>query len=62
MDVKLAGDGAVKWVAVIDGEPALVEAAVSAVKQWRYRPLVVKGKAVDQFVVVVSFGKNGKVK
>ena len=62
LDVKLAEDGAVKWVAVIDGDSVLAEAAVSAVKQWRYRPLVVKGTVVDQFVVVVSFGKNGKVR
>jgi nucleoid-associated protein YgaU len=62
LDVTLAADGSVKEVGVIDGEPVLVEAAVSAVKQWRYRPLVVKGKAVDRFVVVVAFGKNRKVK
>jgi len=47
---------------VIVGDPMLAEAAVSAVKRWRYRPLVAKGKAVDQFVVVVSFGKKGNVK
>jgi anaerobic magnesium-protoporphyrin IX monomethyl ester cyclase len=62
LDVTLAGDGTVKEVGVIDGEPVLVDAAVRAVKQWRYRPLVVDGKPVDQFVVLVSFGKNGKVK
>jgi TonB family protein len=62
LDVTLGGDGTVKWVGVIDGDPVLAEAAVSAVKRWRYRPLEVKGKSVDQFVVVVSFGKNGKVK
>jgi TonB family protein len=62
LDVTLAGDGTVKEVGVIDGEPVLVEAAVRAVKQWRYRPLVVNGKPADQFVVVVSFGKNGKVR
>jgi TonB family protein len=62
LDVTLAADGTVKWVGVIDGNPALAQAAVNAVKQWRYRPLVVKGKAVDQFVVLVSFGKDGKVK
>jgi nucleoid-associated protein YgaU len=62
LDVTLAGDGTVKEVGVIDGKPVLAEAAVSAVKQWRYRPLVVKGKALDHFVVVVLFGKNGKVR
>jgi len=62
LDVTLAADGAVKEVLTIDGDPALSESAVRAVKQWRYRPLIVKGRAVDRFVVVVSFGKNGKVK
>ena len=62
LDVTLAEDGTVKEVGVIDGEPVLANAAVIAVKQWRYRPLVVQGKAVNQFVVVVSFGKNGKVR
>jgi hypothetical protein len=36
-------------------------AAVDAVKQWKYRPLTVRGKLVDKFVVVITFGKNGKV-
>jgi len=62
LEVVLRDDGAVKEVGAIDGDPVLAEAAVSAVKQWRYRPLVVNGKAVDQFVVVVTFGKNGKVR
>jgi outer membrane biosynthesis protein TonB len=61
LDVTLAGDGEVKRVGVIVGDPMLAEAAVSAVK-WRYRPLVAKGKTVDHFVVVVSFGKKGNVK
>ena len=62
LDVTLAPDGTVKNVQAIDGEPVLVDAAVNAVKQWRYQPLEVKGEAVNQFVVVVSFAKNGKVK
>ena len=42
--------------------PLLAEAAESAVKQRRYQPLVVDGKPVVKFVVVVSFGKGGKVR
>ena len=62
LDVVLGGDGAVKEVGVIDGDPVLASAAVRAVKQWKYRPLIVNGTAVDKFVVVVTFGKSGKVK
>jgi TonB family protein len=63
LDVTLKEDGTVEQTNVIDdGSPLLVEAATSAVKQWRYRPLRVKGVLVDQFVVVVSFGKDGKVR
>jgi TonB family protein len=62
MDVMLKEDGSVEQVNVIDGPALLVEAATTAVKQWRYRPLLVKGKPVLKFVVVVSFGKEGKIK
>jgi TonB family protein len=62
LDVLLGGDGAVNDVRVIDGDPVLADAAVRAVKQWKYQPLVVNGTVVDKFVVVVTFGRNGKVK
>jgi TonB family protein len=62
MDVTLKEDGSVEQVNVIDGPALLAEAATTAVKQWRYRPLLVKGKSVLKFVVVVSFGKGGKIK
>jgi TonB family protein len=62
LDVTLDGEGRVEKVEVVDGNAILALAAVSAVKQWTYRPLVVKGKAVNSFVLAVTFGKNGKVK
>ena len=62
MDVTLKEDGTVDQVSVIDGNPLLLDAATSAVKQWRYRPLVANGKPVVKFVVVVSYGKGGKVR
>lgn len=61
LDVTLNDDGTVNTVDVIDGKPLLAEAATAAVKQWRYRPLVVQGKPVLKFVVALSFGKRGKV-
>jgi TonB family protein len=32
---------------VVQGDPVLVEAAVDAVKQWRYRPYILKGEPVE---------------
>ena len=62
LDVALKEDGTVEQTSVIDGNPLLAEAARSAVKQWRYRPLLVNGNPVVKFVVVVSFGTGGKVR
>ena len=61
MDITLKEDGTVDRVDVVDGDPLLAEAATSAVNQWRYKPLVVEGKPVVNFVVVISFDKRGKV-
>jgi TonB family protein len=61
LDVTLKEEGTVESINVIDGNPLLVEATTTAVKQWRYRPLLEKGKPVVKFVVVVSFGKGGRV-
>ena len=60
LDVTLKEDGTVERIDVIDGPPMLVDAATSAVKQWRYQPPTVKNKAA-KFVVVVSFTRAGKV-
>ena len=58
LDVMLKEDGTVKQTSVISGNPLLVEAAISAVSKWRYRPLHVNGKPVLTFVVLVSFGEG----
>jgi TonB family protein len=62
MDVTLKEDGTVDQASLINGDPLLAEAAISAVKQWRYQALVVEGKPVRKFVVVVSFDKRGRVR
>lgn len=61
VDVTLKEDGTVDQVSIIDGDPLLTDAAIAAVKQWRYKPLVVNGKPVLKFVVAISFSKGGKV-
>ncbi len=61
MDITLKEDGSVEQVAVVDGNPLLVEAATTAVKQWRYRMSAGKTQPT-KFVVVVTFKKDGKVR
>jgi protein TonB len=48
--------GKVESVRLIEGNPALADAAIHAVKQWRYRPYVRDGKTLPfQTVVLVDF-------
>jgi TonB family protein len=44
LDVQIGAEGAVHNIAVVDGNPLLVEAAVQAVRQWRYQPYAVDGR------------------
>jgi protein TonB len=41
--VIIGTNGAVKDVSVISGNPILSKAAVDAVRQWLYRPVIVNG-------------------
>ena len=48
--------GKVESVHLVEGNPALADAAIQAVKQWRYRPYVRDGKSLPfQTVVLVDF-------
>ena len=40
-------DGRVKEVSLLDGEPALAQAAIDAVRQWVYRPTLLNGEPVE---------------
>jgi len=40
-------DGKVRRLQRISGDPQLAEAAIAAVRQWRYRPIVVNGKQAE---------------
>ncbi len=42
--VTIGPDGSVKDVSVIWGNPILAQAAVDAVRQWRYKPVLLNGK------------------
>jgi TonB family protein len=45
-------DGSVEKIEVKKGPPLLVAAATKAVSQWKYKPLVLNGKAVEVETVV----------
>ena len=48
--------GAVKALQLVEGDTALADAAMKAVKQWRYKPYIRDGKALPfQTIVLVDF-------
>lgn len=46
-------DGSVKEIQVKKGHPLLIQAATEAVSQWKYKPLLLNGKAVETDTIVV---------
>lgn len=48
LDATVTEDGSVRDLRVVQGQPVFVEAAVDAVKQWRYKPFVLDGKVVPR--------------
>jgi TonB family protein len=56
LDVQIGGEGAVHNIAVVDGNAMLADAAVQAVRQWRYQPYSVDGRPVEmQTRVTIRF-------
>jgi periplasmic protein TonB len=45
-------DGSVRELQVISGNPILAQTAIAAVRQWRYRPTLLNGEAVDVDTIV----------
>jgi periplasmic protein TonB len=56
----ISKDGAIENLRVIEGHPMLVNAAIEAVKQWRYRPYVLNNEPVEvETQVTVNFLLSG---
>jgi protein TonB len=56
----ISREGAIENLQVLSGHPMLVQAAVDAVRQWRYRPYVLNGEAVEvETQVTVNFVLSG---
>jgi protein TonB len=56
-------EGSVFEIRVIAGHPLLVEAALSAVRQWKYSPTLLDGKPVAAIITVTvrfSFAASGE--
>lgn len=51
----IARDGSVKEIEVIKGPPLLIQAAIDAVSQWKYKPLILNGQAVEMETTVNVF-------
>lgn len=43
----IAEDGSIEQLQTLSGNPLLIRAAIHAVQQWRYRPTLLNGKAVQ---------------
>jgi periplasmic protein TonB len=55
----IAKDGSVRNLEVLSGDPLLVDAALKAVRQWRYRPTQVNGSPVEVDTTIdVTFALN----
>jgi protein TonB len=53
-------DGKVSELQVISGHPLLVQSAIDAVKQWRYKPTLLNGEAVEvDTTITVHFSMAG---
>jgi TonB family protein len=56
LDLQIGKDGVVHDIAIVSGNSELAEAAVEAVRRWRYRPYSVDGRAVEmQTRITVRF-------
>jgi len=51
----IAADGTIQSEQVVSGDPLFYKSAMDAVRQWRYRPTVLNGEAVeiDTFITVI---------
>lgn len=52
----ISKDGTVESLQLVNGHPLLARAALDAVKQWRYRPYILNGEAVEvETQITVNF-------
>jgi TonB family protein len=52
LDVRIARDGTVQTVKLVSGQRLLADAAMAAVKQWRFKPHPIKGQPVEMQTII----------
>ncbi len=52
LEAIISKQGTIEELRVISGHPFLVEAALKAVRQWRYQPTILNGQAVDVITTI----------
>lgn len=55
LHVIIGKDGTIQELSLISGHPLLVQAALDAVRQWRYEPTLVNGQAVEVDTAIEVF-------
>lgn len=59
LEAVIAADGSIRNLRVVSGPPLLIEAALSAVRQWRYNPTLLNGVAVEVLTEIdITFTLN----
>src|SRR5271155_2183591 len=60
LQAEISKDGTIQNLQLISGHPMLTNAAIEAVKQWRYKPYLLNGEPVAvETTVVVNFSLSG---
>ena len=60
LQAEISKEGSIEKLQVVSGPPLLIQAAVDAVKQWRYRPYILNGEPVAvETTVTVQFTLTG---
>ena len=60
LQAEISKEGAIENLRVISGPPLLIQSAMEAVKQWRYRPYILNGEPVAvETTVTVVFSLQG---
>ncbi|HEY2384036.1 MAG TPA: energy transducer TonB [Terriglobia bacterium] len=52
MEAEISKDGSVQSLRVISGHPLLNQAALDAVRQWKYRPTLLNGEPVEVLTTI----------